>query len=75
MQSVVLASSAAVAGVQRRAASQQLSHAVARPAVRRRASVAVRAEGEAKPAGLETQGPNMKPLKDIQEIMDILPHR
>lgn len=26
-------------------------------------------------SGVETSGPNMKPLKDIQEIMDILPHR
>lgn len=35
----------------------------------------VRAEGEAAGSGIETKGPNFKPLKDIQEIMDILPHR
>ncbi len=49
--------------------------AIARPAVHRRAGVVVRAEGEAAASGIETQGPNFKPLKDIQEIMDILPHR
>ena len=30
---------------------------------------------EAKSTGIETTGPNMKPLKEIQEIMEILPHR
>ena len=42
--------------------------------VPRRAAVRVVAEAEA-PAGIETKGPNMKALKDIQEIMNILPHR
>ncbi|KAI3438391.1 hypothetical protein D9Q98_000823 [Chlorella vulgaris] len=49
--------------------------AIARPAVSRRAAVVVRAEGEASGPGLEAQGPNMTALKDVQEIMDILPHR
>lgn len=36
-----------------------------------------RAEGEAAPpfAGVEKTGPNIAALKDIQAIMDILPHR
>lgn len=34
-----------------------------------------RAEGEAPFAGVEKTGPNIAALKDIQAIMDILPHR
>lgn len=39
--------------------------------------LAPRAEAEAAPSErpVEKSGPNMKALKDIQEIMDILPHR
>lgn len=35
------------------------------------------AEGEAAaaPAAIETTGNNFKPVKDIQEIMKVLPHR
>ncbi|KAI8109624.1 hypothetical protein M9434_000906 [Picochlorum sp. BPE23] len=46
----------------------------ARCAVRQHnASFTVRSgDGE---TGVEKTGPNMKPLKEIQEIMDILPHR
>lgn len=40
----------------------------------RKSRVAVRAEAET-PAGIEVTGPNLKALKDVQEIMDILPHR
>ena len=40
----------------------------------RRLSVRVTAEAAASP-GIETTGPNIKAAKDIQEIMDILPHR
>lgn len=36
-------------------------------------SVKVMASSET--PGIETTGPNMKALKEIQEIMDILPHR
>jgi hypothetical protein len=39
-----------------------------------RCAVRVRAEAPA-PGGIETTGPNMTALKDVQEIMDILPHR
>ncbi|KAL4447994.1 hypothetical protein ABPG75_005213 [Micractinium tetrahymenae] len=67
-------SSSAVVG-QRRAVPQQRSHAIATAPMRSRRAVAVRAEGEAAGSGIETKGPNMKALKDIQEIMNILPHR
>jgi hypothetical protein len=40
----------------------------------RKSRIAVRAEAET-PAGIEVTGPNLKALKDVQEIMDILPHR
>lgn len=42
-----------------------------------RQSFVVRAkdEGEKPGSGVETQGPNFTPLKDIQAIMDVLPHR
>jgi 3-hydroxyacyl-[acyl-carrier-protein] dehydratase len=45
---------------------------------RTRTSILTRAEGAAaapSEARIEKSGPNMKALKDIQEIMDILPHR
>ncbi|PSC73775.1 beta-hydroxyacyl-ACP dehydratase [Micractinium conductrix] len=74
MQTALCLSSSAVAG-RSPAIKQQRNAAIARPAAARRA-VMVRAEGEAEaPKGVEKQGPNMKALKDIQEIMDILPHR
>lgn len=56
--------SAAVA--QRHVAPQQRHQAIGRAPVPRRCSVAVRAEGEQAAPGIETQGPNMKALKDIQ---------
>lgn len=37
-------------------------------------AVTVRAEAPAT-SGIEKSGPNMKALKEIQEIMEILPHR
>jgi hypothetical protein len=48
-------------------------HAGAAPA--RRAAPPRADAAAAPPPGLEARGPNMKALKDIQEIMDILPHR
>jgi 3-hydroxyacyl-[acyl-carrier-protein] dehydratase len=44
---------------------------------RTRSSMLIRAGGAAAPSEtrIEKSGPNMKALKDIQEIMDILPHR
>lgn len=43
--------------------------------VARRSVVKVHAEAPETTSGLEKSGPNMKPLKEIQEIMEILPHR
>ena len=40
----------------------------------RKLAVRVNAEAPVAP-GIETTGPNIKAMKDIQEIMDILPHR
>lgn len=75
MQSMsVVASSQAAAVSQRLASSKKLSPAISRPAAARKA-VRVRAEGEAAAPGLETKGQNFEALKDIQEIMNILPHR
>ncbi|PRW57104.1 beta-hydroxyacyl-ACP dehydratase [Chlorella sorokiniana] len=76
MQATVAHSCSAAALTQRRAAApKQLSQAAAKPSARRQA-VRVRAEGEGAPAtGIETKGPNMTALKEIQEIMSILPHR
>jgi 3-hydroxyacyl-[acyl-carrier-protein] dehydratase len=47
-----------------------------RRAMPSRRCVLVRAKADADaPKGIETTGPNMTPLKDIQAIMDVLPHR
>lgn len=61
---VQLSSSAAVG--QRHAVPQQRAHAIVAAPKRARRAVAVRAEGEAAGTGIETKGPNMKALKDIQ---------
>ncbi|KAI7835759.1 hypothetical protein COHA_010337 [Chlorella ohadii] len=76
MQATVALSGCAAGLTQRRATPQKLSQAAAKPVAARRQAVRVRAEGEGAPAaGIETQGPNMTALKEIQEIMSILPHR
>lgn len=54
--------------------SKRLSNAVASPRVSRARGV-VYSTGEKPGSGVETQGPNFTPLKDIQAIMDVLPHR
>jgi 3-hydroxyacyl-[acyl-carrier-protein] dehydratase len=51
---------------------RQCSPVVSRPLLVRQR---VRAQASDESKGIETSGPNMKPLKDIQAIMDILPHR
>ncbi|KAL4444975.1 hypothetical protein ABPG77_004025 [Micractinium sp. CCAP 211/92] len=75
MQATFAQLSSPVATGQRRAVPQQHTRAIVAAPKRARRAVAVRAEGEAAGTGIETKGPNMKALKDIQEIMDILPHR
>ena len=45
---------------------------IARPIQARRVALK---SSEAPSVPIEKSGPSMKPLKDIQEIMDILPHR
>jgi hypothetical protein len=50
--------------------------AVSQKAAPRRHSLKVSAEAPvAEASGIEKSGPNMKAVKEIQEIMDILPHR
>ena len=44
-----------------------------------RSPISIRADAAAaapaKPAGVEKSGPNYKPLRDINQIMQTLPHR
>ena len=44
-------------------------------AVRSQKKMVVQARSSDGESGIETQGPNMTAMKEIQEIMDILPHR
>jgi 3-hydroxyacyl-[acyl-carrier-protein] dehydratase len=44
-------------------------------AVRSQKKMVVQARASDGESGIETQGPNMTAMKEIQEIMDILPHR
>ncbi len=54
--------------------SSKCSAVLASPRVSRARGV-VYAASELPGSGVEKQGPNFTPLKDIQAIMDILPHR
>jgi hypothetical protein len=58
----------------RASASRARAISITAHPIRNRRSVAARAEAPAAP-GIETTGPNFTASKDIQEIMDILPHR
>lgn len=80
MQQVMSAKTATPAVAQRRPVPQQLARAIARVPARRRAAVAVRAEGAAPASkGIEVQGPNMKALKvrgsQIAGWARVAPHR
>lgn len=66
MQATFAQLSSPVATGQRRAVPQQHTRAIVAAPKRARRAVAVRAEGEAAGTGIETKGPNMKALKDIQ---------
>lgn len=54
--------------------SSKRSTVLASPRISRARGV-VYASSELPGSGVEKQGPNFTPLKDIQAIMDILPHR
>lgn len=55
-------------------ASKQRSPTLASPRVSRARGV-VYAASELPGSGVEKEGPNFAPLKDIQAIQDVLPHR
>ena len=76
MQAAAVITPSSKSGILRgQAPLKATAFAAAKPmAARRSAAVQVRAEAPTT-SGVEKSGPNMKALKDIQEIMDILPHR
>ena len=75
MQAAMMSSCSALSGTAIHAPSKAKSFAGSRPiAAGRKLAVRVAAEAPAAP-GIETTGPNFAAKKDIQEIMDILPHR
>lgn len=78
MHAAMLSSCSALGGaaIQRSNASAKVKvSAGCRPvSAGRQLAVRVAAEAPAAP-GIETTGPNFKATKEIQEIMDILPHR
>lgn len=75
MQVSMITSSAKSGFTQGQTIRQAVGCSAMKPVAARRAcAVRVRAEAPV-PAGIEKSGPNMKALKEIQEIMDILPHR
>lgn len=76
MQTAMATKSAMSLRLQQTARPQAARLAAVRPMTTRIATrIAAEAAPESVGSGIEKQGPNMTALKDIQEIMDILPHR